>query len=167
MVWVPLELERALRDEWKALTGDSFMVDVRRIELENDEDRFGALCEAFKYSLKLNDLEPKDQIAAAEVLQGRRLQRSFGNLHGVEINEELEDDHDETLGPYIDLVYRYNSAGYVLIEKTDYGLMTAGQKKRRKRNNGHPDPQYLGFNQQYTDHWLKEKRKEAERSVPF
>jgi len=167
MVWVPLEFEKALRGEWKALTGDSFMVDVRRIETENDKDRFGALCEAFKYSLKLNDLEPKDQIAAAEVLQGRRLQRSFGNLYGVEIDEKLEDDHDENLGPYLDLVYQYNSAGYVLIEKTDYGPMTAGQKKRRKRNNGYPDQTYSGFDQNYTDHWLKEKRKEAELTTPF
>lgn len=167
VVWVPLEFENALRNEWHAMTGDSFMVDVRRIEIENDDDRFGALCEAFKYSLKMNDLEPKDQIAAAEILQGRRLQRSFGNLHGVEINEDLEDDHEESLGPYIDRVYRYNSAGYVLIEKTDYGPITAGQKKRRKRNNGYPDQTYAGFDQNYTDHWLKEKRREAELSTPF
>jgi len=135
MVWVPIEFENALRDEWKAMTGDSFMVDVRRIELENDKDRFGALCEAFKYALKPGELTAEDQVEAAEVLQGRRLQRAFGNLYGVEINEDLVDTIEKELAlqPYVDLVYHYNGSGYVLVETTDYGPLGKWRTKRKKQ----------------------------------
>lgn len=160
MVWVPIEFENALSDEWKAMTVDSHQVDVRRIELENDKNRFGALCEAFKYALKLNDLEPADQVHAAEVLQGRRLQRAFGNLHGVEINEALIDtiEREMALQPYVDLVYHYNSSGYVLVETADYGPLGLYKTKKKNRKRLEEKPiTSKGFTQECVDKWIQGK----------
>ena len=131
----PVEFESILRQEWKQQTGDSFMVDVRRIETEDKDDKFGAICESFKYALKLNDLEISDQVEAAKVVQGKRLQFSFGNLRNVKINEQLVDDPEKELDllPYIDLVYKHNSKqGYYLEETTDYGHYKKTKKQKTK-----------------------------------
>lgn len=171
MVWVPLEFEKQLKDEWKAMTGDSHMVDVRRIELENDKDTFGAMCEAFKYALKFNELKPEDQIHAAEVLQGRRLQRAFGVMHGVEINENLVDDLEKELAlqPYVDLVYHFNESGYVLVETTDYGPLGNNPHVTKKSKIKNGKSLYQRFSQSQIDDWLTNRmsiQKHTEKTVP-
>ena len=159
MVWVPIEFENALRDEWKAITGGSFMIDVRRIELENDNDRFGAICESFKYAFKSNEISAADQIKAAEILQGRRLQRAFGNLYGVEINENLLDsiEKEMALQPYVDLVYNFQKTGYVLIEKTDYGKLEKKQKTKCHYKKQIKEQRTSGFTQEMVDDWIDSK----------
>lgn len=131
-VEVPLDFENRLRTEWFEQTGDSHMVDVRKIQMDNEEDKFGAICESFKYALKLNELKIEDQVLAAKFLQGRRLQFAFGNLFGVKINESLLDTIESELEllPYIDMVYHHNNGQYHLNEITDYGSLT--EEKNRK-----------------------------------
>lgn len=158
MVWVPVEFENALRDEWEAMTGGSFMIDVRRIELERDDDRFGAICEAFKYALKSNEMTAEDQIHAAEVLQGRNLQRAFGNLRGVKVNEDLVDgvEAELALQPYVDLVYRWNSGEYDLVEMTDYGPPETWQKTKKQAPKRPEDQPAAGFTQGQVDAWVED-----------
>lgn len=100
-----------LQAEWREITGDSFVLDVHDVY----GDPADAFCEVFKYAVKFADLAPADTLTAYRVLRGRRLVGTFGNFHGVEVNEELVDDllDDESL-PYLDVMFRYcGSLGYV------------------------------------------------------
>ena len=90
-----------LRREWREITKDSFMVDVRPIV----GDVADGFCEVFKYAVKFSDMELADTVHAATVLQGRRLIASCGLFYGVEIPEDLTDAPLE--GPYVELLYRF------------------------------------------------------------
>ena len=100
-----------LAAEWKAITGDSFVVDVRPI---SQEDPASGFLEVFKYALKFSDLEPADTFDAFQVLKGRRLVGSAGLFRGIEIPENLTDEPLDGL-PYVELFYRYmRGVGYSL-----------------------------------------------------
>jgi hypothetical protein len=99
----------ALSKEWLAVTGDSFIVDVRPI----DGDPAEGFIEVFKYALKFSDLSPQENLAAYLTLKGRRLTGSFGLFWGVEVPENMTDDILDEL-PFIELFYKYTSAGYSL-----------------------------------------------------
>lgn len=137
---VPLVLKEGIVSDWKQITGDSFIIDVRRI-VESampgpGEDisgtRLEALVEVFKYALKFNqinkDSEPDSkenvwiQVEAYEVLKGRRMVGSFGSLWGVKIPENLNDSPltDAEL-PFVDLVYQYSGVTF------GYELTTHGE----------------------------------------
>ncbi len=100
----------ALQDEWHRITGDSFMVDVRRIKARQTETGglsiVDGLAECFKYAVKFSDMELELTFEAFETLKGRRLIDAFGLLRGVELPEKLTDDPLEDL-PYTELFYRY------------------------------------------------------------
>lgn len=86
--------------------------DADGAETQNTPDSiFSGLCEAFKYSIKPDELSHEDWLEAATILQGKRLYFSFGNLYGVkvEIPETDADQLEEYLKalPYIERVYRY------------------------------------------------------------
>jgi hypothetical protein len=66
----------ALSQEWRGLTGDSFIVDVRG--LSGDQPGLFAFLECFKYSLKFSDLTLADNYEAYCLLKRRRLGASFG-----------------------------------------------------------------------------------------
>jgi len=137
---VPLVLKEGIVSDWKAITGDSFIIDVRRIVAtdmpgpgENiSGTRLEALVEVFKYALKFNhinkDSEPdskenvKTQVEAYEVLKGRRMVGSFGSLWGVKIPDNLNDSPltDAEL-PFVDLVYQYSGVTF------GYELTTHGE----------------------------------------
>lgn len=103
------DAERLSR-EWREITGDSFIVDVRSI---SQEDPASGFVEVFKYAVKFSDQEPADTVHAWEVLAGKRLLGSAGCFRGVEIPEDLTDDPGDYLGlPYIDLLYRYLNGRY-------------------------------------------------------
>lgn len=87
-----------LRDDWKAITGDSFMCDVRPLD---EADPVGAFLEVFKYALKFADLADPDRLHAYKRLKGKRLQGSFGDLRGLDVEPG---DSDELLDdlPYIE-----------------------------------------------------------------
>ena len=104
MIWLCSEAPDAhqLSREWEALTGDSFIVDVRPMYGEID-----GFLETFKYALKFSDLELSDNLHAYKTLKGKRLINSFGALREVEIPEELTDDDLDDDLPYMLMLYTY------------------------------------------------------------
>ena len=101
-----------LAAEWRAITGDSYILDVHDVY----GDPADAFCEVFKYAVKFSDLSFDDTLDAYRVLRGRHLIGTFGIFYGVEVNEELADDllDDESL-PFLDVMFRYcgRNLGYV------------------------------------------------------
>lgn len=102
-----------LSREWRAITSDSFVVDVQPFRCPDDPGP--DLCEVFKYALKLGDLSFGDNLAAFVQLRGRRLIGSFGNLFGVKLEDESL-DVEEADRRYVDLLYRHVALdGYRLV----------------------------------------------------
>lgn len=97
--WIDQE---QLSEEWKRITGDSFVVDIRSIK----GDPVEGFLEVFKYALKFSELSLENNLEAYKVLRGRRLQGSFGDFHGVQVPEQMTDDLLEDL-PYLELLYRF------------------------------------------------------------
>lgn len=182
---VPVEFHRQLVKEWQEITGDSFIVDVRLIESdrmpEPGEDiegtRLKALIEVFKYALKMNRLS-KDhgvndeesiriQVEAYEILKGRRLVGSFGQLRGLKVPENLNDEPitDEEL-PFVDLVYQYSGVTFSY-ELTTHSeafteLYQEYREKRAKRRKDAPETLYC---QEDVDAWLEKKNRPFEKMV--
>lgn len=107
-VWLCEEAPRQvqLSAEWKAITGDSFIVEIHALYGELVE----AFCEVFKYAVKFGDLPLEDNWEAFQSLRRRQLIGSVGNLRGVHIPSDLTDELlDELL--WIDLMYRYLDRG--------------------------------------------------------
>jgi hypothetical protein len=112
----------ALRDEWKEITEDSFMVDVRPIEADakapaDVDPHAKGFAEVFKYAMKAAELPAQRLLDAYRVLNRRRLVRSFGQFYGVkepapgDLSDEMPSDGELH---YIDLLWRYSGAnGYV------------------------------------------------------
>lgn len=116
-IWLCREAPDAfqLSEEWHALTGDSFIVDVSPI---SQEDPVSGFLEVFKYALKFADLADSDRLHAYRVLRGKRLQDSFGELRGLDVEPS---DSDELLDdlPYIERFFVFRrGVGYVEQEGT-------------------------------------------------
>lgn len=97
----------ALAAEWHAITGDSFIVDVRPIT----GDPVDGFLEVFKYAVKFADLDYADNWHAAQVLKGKRLLASFGCFWGVKVPPELTDEPLDGL-PFVDRFYRFLEGAY-------------------------------------------------------
>ena len=81
---------KPLVDEWQAITGDSFVVDIRPFEdISNPE---AAFMEVFKYTLKFSTMPLDVNYQASRVLAGRRLLISFGEFWGIKVPEQLTDE---------------------------------------------------------------------------
>ena len=102
--------------EWKAITGDSCIMNVQAIEGNPDE----AFVEVFKYALKFSDLSPEDNVHAYYALKGKRLVFNGGSLRGVKIPESLVDDVPLGNLPYISLFFRYMEGAYKLEREEHY-----------------------------------------------
>ena len=103
-----------LSADWLAITGDSFIVDVRPI---SQEDPASGFVEVFKYAVKFSDQPPCDTVHAWLTLSGKRLLASSGCFRGVEVPEDLMDDSEGLQDlPFVTLFYRYLRAagGYSL-----------------------------------------------------
>jgi hypothetical protein len=114
MIWLCYEMpdQRKLSDEWRHLTGDSFIVDVR--PFHDQDDLVSGFMEVFKYALKFSELPLADNWHAFKVLGGKRLVDAFGLLRGVEVPDELTDEPLDDL-PFIELFYQWiDRAGYSL-----------------------------------------------------
>lgn len=147
-VHVPLEFENALRNEWLQVTGDSHMIDVRRVEASDKDLLFKAVCEAFKYALKMNELTVEEQVEAYEILSHRRLLFSYGCLRGVQISDSLADDIEEALKdrPYTHEFYRFDGNSYVqkpvdenLVELVEKHCIRKGGVAKKKKRRPRPD----------------------------
>lgn len=111
-IWLCEEMpdQAKIREEWKAITRDSHIVDVR--PFHNQDDVVGGFLEVFKYALKFSDMPLDQNWEGYETLQGRRLIGSFGAFRGVQVPEIMTDDNFED-EPYVELFYQYaGGAGY-------------------------------------------------------
>lgn len=100
--------------EWKEITGDSHVVDVRPI---SQVDPVSGFLEVFKYAVKFSDQQPADTWHCYRALSGKRLIGSSGIFRGVEIPEDLMDDTAADLAdlPFVTLFYRFlRGRGYSL-----------------------------------------------------
>ena len=104
-----------LRGEWYSITGDSFMVDIRR----NDKQDVIDMCmEVMKYAVKFSAQEPRDTWKCFQTLNHRRLFGSMGNMWGVKVPASMLDEKLD--GPYVEYMFRYFGAGhYTQVSKLD------------------------------------------------
>jgi len=129
-IWLCKEMpdKRVISGEWKDITGDSFIVDVRPIE-----DVTGFI-EVMAYAVKFSTMTVEDNFEAYRFLRKKRLINSFGIFRGVEIPESLEDEPLEAL-PYIELLYAYiHGSGY----KQQRDLRVTREKINAQINEGVP-----------------------------
>lgn len=112
-VWLCEEAPDAdkLADEWKRITGDSFIVDVR--PFSTDQDAIGGFLEVFKYAVKFSDLPLADNFHGYEILRGRRMVASLGGFRGIQVPEDLTDEIPDDELPFVELLFKYRpGAGY-------------------------------------------------------
>ncbi|MEX0655453.1 MAG: hypothetical protein WD151_15120 [Phycisphaeraceae bacterium] len=106
---------QALANEWRELTGDSHVVDVRPFQSELVDDAElaltalgGDLAEVVKYALKMADLTLSDNFDAYRLLRGKRLVGTFGALRGVEVDpSNLDAPLEPDDLPYLEFVARW------------------------------------------------------------
>lgn len=117
-----------LSAEWYAITGDSFIVDVRRVKpskaevdtmdaKEQKEDYSDGFMEVFKYAMKFTELTHYQIWIAHETLSptGRltRLQGSIGLFRGVQVPDTMTDDVITDDAPFMLILYKFlKGAGY-------------------------------------------------------
>jgi plasmid rolling circle replication initiator protein Rep len=115
-----------LSDEWKAITGDSFVIDVRRVRPSKvdvdtmevkQEDYSEGFMEVFKYAMKFTELTHYQIWIAHETLSptGRltRLQGSIGLFRGVQVPDTMTDDVIADNAPFMLILYKFlKGAGY-------------------------------------------------------
>ena len=102
-----------LSSEWEEITGDSYIVDVRKLKKKDHSTENTAIADAmlevFKYAVKFADLSLERQFEAYETLKSLRLIGSFGLLHGVQLPDTLLDDLTEFENlPFLEMYYRFN-----------------------------------------------------------
>ena len=104
----------ALGQEWKNITGDSHIVDVRPI---SQTDPVSGFLEVFKYAVKFTDQPPADTVHCWQTLATKRLIGSSGAFRGVIVPDTLLDDPEGFQDlPYVTLFYWYlRDKGYSLI----------------------------------------------------
>jgi hypothetical protein len=117
-VWLCREMPDAdaLSAQWRHITDDSFVVDVR--PFHDQEDIVSGFLEVFKYALKFSDMPLVDNWEAFCKLSGKRLIASFGAFRGIDVPEDLTDGDLDDL-PYLDMLYRFvQGTGYAYV-RTD------------------------------------------------
>ena len=130
-----------LASDWKAVTGDSYIVHAVRIKAGENKQLVNAFCEVLKYALKFSTLSLADNLAAYRSLKGKRLLSSCGIWWGLELPEDAKLEDDPLDGPYIEHLYRYaGTVGYVL-QDVNSGTLdspTGGPTMAQKEaKNGH------------------------------
>lgn len=107
--WIDQE---TLSETWHEITGDSFIVDIRRVKKDKEYGYSKAAAEVCKYALKFGDLSVEQTWEAFKVLKGARkvglrLSGAFGSLYGVKIPEKMTDDLPLDDLPHIEMLYKY------------------------------------------------------------
>ena len=103
---------KPLCDEWEAITGDSFITDVRPFEDMNNPE--SAFMEVFKYVLKFSTMPLDVNYQAAQVLARKRLLISFGYFWGTKVPQELAEDALEM--KHVDYYFDWLDDHYRLLE---------------------------------------------------
>jgi plasmid rolling circle replication initiator protein Rep len=108
--------------EWAGITGDSFIVDCRRVYLNQRKDLkselLSAFLEVFKYVLKFSELSIEDNFYAWREFRGKHFTRSFGCMYGVKVPTTDQMEVESADLPYIERVYKYDPS------QTDYRLQS-------------------------------------------
>lgn len=89
-----------LKREWLDITGDSSVINIKYAD--ND-----AYLEVFAYALKFSEMENSDRWDAFNILRRERLISSFGDLRGVDLPEDDNDDLLDSNEPFVDVLYRW------------------------------------------------------------
>lgn len=126
--WIDQE---QLSDTWHEITGDSFVVDVRRVKKSKEFGYAKAAAEVCKYALKFGDLTVEKTWEAFKILKGKRLSGAFGSLYGVKIPENLADEmpDDQDL-PYLEMLYKF-----VFGKHSYYDLVMTRQVEPHSKDN--------------------------------
>jgi hypothetical protein len=88
---------------WLSCTGDSYIVHISQLKDRTGEGWGKAVAEAVKYPCKVSDIVGHPQLVAEflDVLKGKRLYRTFGNVYGIsevpEVLSEGEKVYEATL----------------------------------------------------------------------
>lgn len=143
--------QQEIADEWRNITGDSFVVDVRPI---SQEDPVSGFVEVFKYAVKFSEQDPADTLEAFMTLKGKRLLESAGLFRGVEVpHGSMDDTEDVSHLPYYDLLYRFSKAGGYTLEHRSSVQQPLDDFKPVRR------PAYE------LPEWVKDERKFFEREL--
>ncbi len=79
-------LQSQLSNLWRSCTGDSFIVDIRRVGSGDDRVKLEHACyEASKYACKLSDIVGSPELVGQylDAFHGRRMMWSFGHCFGM------------------------------------------------------------------------------------
>ena len=140
--WIDQEL---LSETWHEITGDSFVVDIRKVKKQKDLGYAKAAAEVCKYALKFGDLTVENTWEAFKVLKGKRLSGAFGSLYGVKIPENLADDMPEEKDlPYLEMLYKFvfGKHSYYNLEITRHVEPQAGERAELGGVATTPDERY-------------------------
>ena len=126
--WIDQE---ALGETWHEITGDSYIVDVRKVKKSKELGYAKAAAEVCKYALKFSDLTVEKTWEAFKTLKGKNLSGSFGSLRGVKIPKNLADDmpEDQDL-PYLEMLYKF-----VFGKHSYYDLVMTRQVEPHSKDN--------------------------------
>ena len=103
----------ALCRTWHEITGDSKIIDIRRVRKDKKHGYGKAIAEVCKYALKFGDLSVEKTWDAYMVLKGERkvglrLSGSFGLLRGIKLDDEATPDEDFHKDlPYLEMIYKF------------------------------------------------------------
>lgn len=123
--------QQALSEQWRQITGDSFVVDVR--PFHDSDDVLTGFLEVFKYALKFSDLPLDDNWTAFLALRGKRLVASFGDFRGLDIDLSLTDEPLDEL-PFIEMLYRFvQGVGYSLAGTKNEPRVDSGKRALGRR----------------------------------
>lgn len=107
----------ALVEEWRARSGGSYIVDIRRFAKRRSV--FRSVCEVLKYAAKFGELGGS-QIEAWRVCRGRRLLGSWGCLRGVIVDQDQDQGagYDQEQGEVLKL---HREENYAVFQRRGWG----------------------------------------------
>lgn len=120
-----------LSEYWHSITGDSMIVDIRRVKRCKEFGYSKAAAEVCKYALKFGDLSVQNTWEAFKVLKGKRLSGAFGSLWGVKIPDSPTDECIDDDLPYLEMVYKfiYGKKSYYNLEMTRHVSASAKREE--------------------------------------
>lgn len=97
-----------IMEDWAKYTDNkSYVHSINKIDVSSEDELIKNLLEIFKYSMKFQNLEPKDLLEAYSSTYKKRLLGAFGSLYAIKTNVNLNED--EILGKeFLEIIYRFN-----------------------------------------------------------